>query len=67
MASFEINVELKFDERTINQCCEILSMYLTSNPDRAIYVRELPDSKKPVRRDVQIIGKDLYTFMKGGD
>lgn len=57
ISDITINVGISIDDETVARCCNLLSIYLTDNPDKTIEVTEYHDVDT-VRRSLCIMNKE---------
>ena len=57
ISDLTINVGISIDDETVARCCNLLSIYLTDNPDKTIEVTEYHDVDM-VRRSLCIMNKE---------
>lgn len=56
----QINVGISISEETVERCCQLLSIYLTDNPNKTVEVNEweyFHDNEKTKRKNVYIATK----------
>lgn len=56
----QINVGISISEETVERCCQLLSIYLTDNPNKTVEVNEweyFHDNEKIKRKNVYIATK----------
>lgn len=56
ISDISINVGITIDQETVGRCCNLLSIYMTDNPNKTIEVSEYHDMDC-VRRNVYITDK----------
>ncbi len=56
-----VNVGISVSEETVERCCQLLSIYLTDNPNKKVEVNEweiFHDNEKTKRKSVYIATKE---------
>lgn len=56
----QINVGISISDETVERCCQLLSIYLTDNPNKKVEVSEweyFHDNEKTKRKNVYITTK----------
>ena len=56
ISDISINVGIAIDQETVNRCCNLLSIYMTDNPNKTIEISEWHDMDC-IRRNVFIADK----------
>lgn len=56
LSDLQINVGISISDETVQRCCQLLSIYLTDNPNKTVDVSEYHDIDK-VYRNVYMVTK----------